>query len=327
MRHEKAETLLRVALGMAGSAEGLSLQDIQRNFSDRPLSRRTAERLRDAVERLFPQLEQANPGDLPKRWRLPDNSLRGLAAITANELADLAIAAAVLRGSRLAAHADTLDRIASKLKAATKRVDRLRIEPDLDLLNESEGIVFRPGPRPKLDGAVIAALRDAILASRKVRIHYRYRGSGKRGFETVRPYGFLYGSRHYLVAWSENAGDFRNYALANIERSETLTTSFARRRNFSLTAYVEQSFGVFRETPFETIWRFDATAAPHAREFLFHPSQTLKNQADGSLVVRIKAGGALEMAWHLRQWGEHVTVLKPKNFWRRVRKAEAMALP
>ncbi len=327
MRHDKAETLLRIALRMAGSAEGLSLQDIQRNFSDRPLSRRTAERLRDAVERLFPQLEQANPGDLPKRWRFPDNSLRGLGAITANELADLATATSVLRRSRLAAQADTLDRIAAKLNAATKRADRLRIEPDLDLLNEFEGIALRPGPQLKFDGAVIAALRDAILASRKVRIHYRYRGSGRRGFETVRPYGFLYGSRHYLVAWSENAGDFRNYALANIERSETLKTSFGRRRNFGLAAYVEQSFGVFRETPFETIWRFDATAAPHAREFLFHPSQTLEDRADGSLLVRLKAGGALEMAWHLSQWGKHVTVLEPKDFWRRVRKAEASVFP
>ena len=51
MRYEKAETVLRVALDMQASALGLSLEDLQRNYSDKPLSRRTAERLRDAVER------------------------------------------------------------------------------------------------------------------------------------------------------------------------------------------------------------------------------------------------------------------------------------
>ena len=92
MRYEKAETVLRVALDMQASALGLSLEEIQRNYSDKPLSRRTAERLRDAIERLFPQIEQANPGEVPKRWRLPGGTVDGLASITATELADLGTA-------------------------------------------------------------------------------------------------------------------------------------------------------------------------------------------------------------------------------------------
>ena len=54
MRYEKSEIVLRIALEMQGSASGLSLEDIRTRYSDKPLSRRTAERLRDAVERLFP---------------------------------------------------------------------------------------------------------------------------------------------------------------------------------------------------------------------------------------------------------------------------------
>ena len=49
MRYEKAETILRIALDMQGTAEGLSLEDIRQNYSDKPLSRRTAERLRSYV--------------------------------------------------------------------------------------------------------------------------------------------------------------------------------------------------------------------------------------------------------------------------------------
>ncbi|HEY6579229.1 MAG TPA: hypothetical protein VIY09_07885, partial [Rhizomicrobium sp.] len=41
MRYEKADTILRIALDMQGTAEGLSLEDIQRNYSDKLLSRRT----------------------------------------------------------------------------------------------------------------------------------------------------------------------------------------------------------------------------------------------------------------------------------------------
>ena len=315
MRYEKSETILRIALDMQGSVGGLSLEDIRKNYSDKPLSRRTAERLRDAVERLFPQFDQVNPGEVPKRWRLPGGSTAALANITADELADLATAVSLLRRENMHAQADSTERAVSKIRAMLKRPVITRIEPDLEALTEAEGLAMQPGPRPKIDLEIVAALRQAILSSKKVRLHYLYRGSGKRGFGTVHPYGFLYGMRHYLVAWSESdqAQDFRCFALANIERVELLDKTFTRRRNFSLQAYAERSFGVFQEKPFDVVWRFSPKAAADARQFLFHPTQTFEDQPDGSLIVRFRAGGALEMCWHLFTWGGEVEVIKPKR--------------
>ena len=61
----------------------------------------------------------------------------------------------------------------------------------------------------------------------------------------------------------------------------------------------------------DVVWRFDADAAPRAENFIFHPAQTLERERDGSLLVRFKACGVLEMCWFLYQWGEHVEVLQP----------------
>jgi predicted DNA-binding transcriptional regulator YafY len=159
---------------------------------------------------------------------------------------------------------------------------------------------------------MVSVLRQAILSTKKVRIHLVYRGSGKRGFDTVHPYGFLHGNRHYLIAWSENekARDFRNFSLSNIERVELLDRPF-RKRRFSLREYAERSFGVFQEKPFDVVWKFSAKVAADAREFLFHPSQTMEDQPDGSLLVRFRAGGTQEMVWHLFTWGREVEILKP----------------
>ncbi len=328
MRYEKAEIIHRIALDMQGSAEGMTLDDIRARYSDKPLSRRTAERLRDAVERLFP-IEHANPGELPKRWRLHGASVGPVASVVAAELVDLATAASVLRRENMLVQAESMERISAKLRAMTKRPAILRIEPDLEALTEAEGLGLRPGPRPKIDAGVVATLRRAILAARSVRIHYLYRASGKRGFTTVHPYGFLYGNRHYLVAWSESrkARDFRNFALSNIERVEILDEVFTRQADFSLSDYATRCFGVFQEEPFDVEWRFDAEVADQAREFLFHPSQAIEAHKDGSLIVRFRAGGALEMAWHLYTWGPHVEVIQPKDFWERVEEARKWATP
>ena len=58
MRYSRQEDLLRLAVMMQGSAEGVSIADIEQTFD---VSRRTAERMRDAVLRAFPQLEE-RPG-------------------------------------------------------------------------------------------------------------------------------------------------------------------------------------------------------------------------------------------------------------------------
>ena len=101
----------------------------------------------------------------------------------------------------------------------------------------------------------------------------------------MHPYGFLYGNRHYLVGWSESeeARDFRNFTLSNIERVETLARTFTPTRRFSLREYAERSFGVFQEKPVNVVWKFSPRATPDAREFLFHPTQTIQDTPDGSL--------------------------------------------
>ena len=42
-----------------------------------------------------------------------------------------------------------------------------------------------------------------------------------------------------------------------------------------------------------------------------HPTETHEPQDDGSLIVRFRAGGLQEMAWHLARWGGEVEVLAP----------------
>jgi predicted DNA-binding transcriptional regulator YafY len=274
----------------------LSLEEIQRNYSDQLLSRRTAERLRDAVERLFPQIEQAYPGEVPKRWRLPGGTVNGLASVTATQLTDLGTAISLLRRENMNVPAENAERGIAKMRALVKRPVMNRIEPDLEALTEAEGLAMRPGPRPKINAEIVSALRHAIITQGKVRLHYLYRGSGKRGHQVVHPYGFLYGNRHYLVAWSESeeARDFRTFALSNIEGVKTLERRFARKRPFSLRDYAERSFDVFQEKPVDVVWKFSSKAAPDVRKFLFHPTQVIEPQLDGSLIVRFRAGGLLE---------------------------------
>ena len=59
------------------------------------------------------------------------------------------------------------------------------------------------------------------------------------------------------------------------------------------------------------VLRFTAEVKRDAAALLFHPSQSMEENADGTLTVRFTAGGLDEMCWHLVTWGDSVTVEQP----------------
>ena len=146
MRKEPATRLLHLARLFAAEHAGISLDEIATRFE---VSRRTAERMRDAVAGVFPQLEEIE-GERPKRWRLPS----GLSSIFREPLAD---ELAALRGvARRLAHdglndnAMLLESLTSKIEASLKPARRRMLAPDVEALLEAEGFASRPGPRPVL---------------------------------------------------------------------------------------------------------------------------------------------------------------------------------
>lgn len=312
IRYDKVDKMLQLAMQMQASRGGLSLQDIEQRVG---VGRRTAMRMRDSLLRIFPQAEEVETDERIKRWRIPPGVLNQLIAFSADELADLLSAVDLLKRDNLHTRAASVENIYAKLSALMKPDVARKVAPDLEALLEAEGLAMRPGPRPQFRETVIEDIRHAIKSCQKVAIQYRKRTTNRLNRRLVHPYGFLLGHRHYLVAFHEDpkANRFAIFSLPNIEEIEILDDMFERDPGFSLKEFAEQSFGIFQEKPLDVVWKFSAKAASNAKDFLFHPSQEQEELDDGSLIVRFKAGGTLEMAWHLYTWGDQVEVLEPKE--------------
>lgn len=312
MRYEKADNLLQLALELQAARQGLTLAEIEERCG---VGRRTAMRMRDAISRNFPQLEEIAVDGRTKRWRLPPGTLDRLVAFTAPELAALEAASKLLERDNRLDEAAELAGLSAKLRALLRPDVARRVEPDLEVLLEAEGLAARPGPRPRIQLDVVEELRQAIMACRKVRIQYHNRKTKVSKQRLVHPYGFLHGHRHYLVGWHENpkANDFALFALPHIGAVEVTDEPFERDISFDLNEFANRSFGLFQGEPMDVVWRFRPSAADDAAEFVFHPNQEMERQPDGSLLVRFRAAGDLEMGWHLLTWGDAVEVLEPRS--------------
>ena len=315
MRYQRATDIVRLAIRLQGTWVGLTLDDISREFG---VSRRTAERMRDAVQAAFGPLQLVDRDDRKRHWQLQSGALRPLIRIAPEELAEVESAAKRLDRTGLDERADVLRDLADKLRALGRPLAAEEFDADLEVLMQAEGFAMRPGPRPRLERGLLSLLRDAIKARRAVEFEYISQSTRRRSSQRVQPYGVLYGNRAFMVGWTDWAGGMRLWRLANMSEPRTTSETFERDPAFDLQRFAERSFGVFQEPPVETVLRFDAGVAGDAAAFLFHPSQSLRRHDDGSLTVRFQAGGLDEMCWHLFTWGDSVTVEKPASLRRRL---------
>lgn len=306
MRHEKASRLLELARLLASTAEGLTLDEMAERLE---VGRRTAERMRDAVREVFPQLEEVDDPPV-KRFRIPAG-LDGLfQAPVAEELAALRAAAELLAAQGAQARAGALRSLEQKVLSATRAAARRRLAPDLEALLQAETIAVFAGPRPFEDETVLAAVREALKSMSALR--FRYEGGSTPGrVREVAPFGLLFGRSNYLVAQEDAEAGPRNWRLDRIRDIEVVERAVVPPSGFSLQDYADESFGIYHDAVQDVVLRVTPVGAEDALRWRFHSNQAVEPQPDGGVIVRFRASGMLELAWHLFTWGDKVEVLAP----------------
>ena len=306
MRWEKPALLLELGRHLAANAEGLTLDDMaQITGSDR----RTAERMRDALWRLFPQMVEWQDGKT-KRFRIPSGIDSFMQSPTADELAALSAAAETLELQGAVARAKALKGLDVKIRSAIRSADKRRLSPDVEALVRGQAAVFQAGPRPAEDEEMVATLRHAIMAMKAV--SFVYRGGTRPGQpREVSPWGLIFGRVNYLVGADLGDNEPKTRRLDRITELKVLDKPGGPPPDFDLQAFSDRSFGIYQDEVQEVVLRISPEGAEDARGWRFHSTQTIEENGDGSVTVRFKASGMLELAWHLFTWGDKVEVIQP----------------
>ena len=308
MRHDKAAMVIDLARRLAASAEGLTLDEMARDMG---VSRRTAERMRDAVFMLFPTVEEVS--DPPsKRWRIRGGLSAFEQAPTATEMLELTKAATALRAAGEPARAAALEALERKLKAAMRSTTLNRMAPDLEALVRAETIAVQAGPRPSADEAMLTAIRGAILAQQPLGFTYSRPGAEPRR-RSVAPCGVMFGRANYLVAADRETGRIQTFRLDRMSHVAAQEGVAIPPPDFALNVFASQSFGIYQDEIEEVVLRIAPEGAAEARGWRWHPTQTFEDQADGGVIVRFRASGMRELAWHLFTWGEQAVILAPER--------------
>lgn len=306
-RYERVEDILRLALDMQNSYQGFSIQDIQDEFE---VSRRTAIRMKDAVERLFPSMEEVqNPMSRIKKWRLNKTPLNKMISFTAEELAELENCKLMMKNLNYTNRCDLLSEIMAKINMIN---DSKSVSTDIEALLEVEGYAIRQIPRYKMNLNTLNVISDAIKSFKYVEFSYENK-KGENAKLKIQPYGIIYGEKTYLLGFNEAKNGLRYYLLHKIKDIKLVDEYFDKDENFNLKDYLTNSFGIYQEQPMKIKLLFSKEVQDAIGEYNLHPTQKLKQNSDGTTTVTFEAGGRYEICWHLFRWGKDVKILEPQE--------------
>ncbi len=240
------------------------------------------------------------------------------------ELAAVRSAITLLKDQQRTGDAERLERIYDLAREALEERGAQRNDANLRgrLMNDAEalalslGIGARPTPRVRIDLDIDRNLRAALLHQHRVRFLYQRPGHEPKE-HTASPVGILYGGAPRLVAEVEGRDDFLQFRLDRIRTLEVLSDEPHSLGEDDFSRYLARLFGTFQEAPVDVEWRFHPSA-PGADKWIFHASQELTREEDGSVVVRFTAGGIDDMARHVIGWWDWIEVVKPVELRERV---------
>ena len=296
-RYSRYTDLLKLVVKMSSRLDGVSLQEIQDEFH---VGRRTAERMRDCVMVALRQVEEIPTSDRCKRWGFARCSLSEFVSFSPEDIA-------ILEKLKLVCDevaSGELEEIIDKLKVLNRKKLPL-VSDTVELLLKSEGYAISQTQNYKVDLEVISNIRLAIKEKRKLALTYHDKE------RKLIPLGLIYGEKVFLIAKEEAKGDeIFQYVLHRMKDVKVLYEWFED-QDFNLQEYAKKSFGVYQGEVYDVKLRFIPEAAEDVLNYHFHPTQKMKVQDDGSVVVTFKASGNKHIMWNLFKWGYAVEILAP----------------
>lgn len=168
-------------------------------------------------------------------------------------------------------------------------------------------------------------LTTAIQTSRQLRLLYWSASQNRETDRIVDPLHLsLVDNDWYLIAYCHTRQEIRMFSTVRIRGSEPTGQKFQRPDDFDITTYLGNSFRAVRGES-DQIWnvrlRFGLEMSGRISEKVWHHTQTLEPQSNGSVIMNLQVSSLIEIRRWVLYWGADCQVLEPEELREQVRQA------
>ena len=238
------------------------------------------------------------------------------------ELLSLCLSGSRLRPLQGTPFQESFDSFFAKIKSALSA-------PMLQFLQEMEEVLSSHPTRIEDYSAckpLMEQITQAIMDRQTMEIDYHSFSRRKVQARKIDPYRLWYqeGDLH-LIAYCHLRQKTLVFALERIRAARPTSQTFILPEGFHFEEYIKDSFGLIRGEPVRVQILFSPHQAPWIAERIWHPSQKMQYQLDGSLLMSLEVTDALELKRWILGFGQEAEVLEPRGLREAIRQ-EAEAL-
>jgi len=159
---------------------------------------------------------------------------------------------------------------------------------------------------------LLESLRKALLFQQRVSLQYKTPFSSKAELYSVDPYTFIfYKGGLYLLGYAHNRRAVRTFALERISDISIDSERFELPAGYDPEEHFRGSFGIVEEEPLSIRLRFSPAVAHAVADRVWHGTQQLIRNKDGSVELAFTAGGKMEIVSWILSYGSHAELLEP----------------
>lgn len=175
--------------------------------------------------------------------------------------------------------------------------------------------------------ATLDRLMEATIKSNTVEMTYHSMLSDRTTVRKVDPYKIWYvDNTFFLIGRCHRHNEVRTFVVDRIKQLKTTNERFRIPSDFSFEDYTKDSFGVIHDEKAKVVIRFNKEVAGYIKERIWHPSQKIRQNRDGSITATYHVAGTNEIKYWVLSYGRHAEVLEPTTLRDDIKKDLSSAL-
>lgn len=205
--------------------------------------------------------------------------------------------------------ADDLDGAIERLKPAISK-EHAEISADLD--STFLAVAMHRKDYTGDLSEVIDDLVTALVYSNPLELDYR-RADGTAKHYSVHPFTLaIYHHALYLFAYDRDDARVKTFAVERIKDvRRNRRRTFSRPKDWDPNRYLQNAFGIISGKPHRVLLRFAPHVALYVRERHWHPTQQIREEIGGGLVLEMDVAVTAELRNWVLGFGAGVEVIAP----------------
>jgi len=205
----------------------------------------------------------------------------------------------------------------TKHKAYSNGLRKLMIKKQADQIYDVDkhySVIYRHvGELTLQEENAVSTLLGAIQKTYKVNITYYSLSKNQISRRILHPYQvYVYRGANYVVGFCEKNNDIRDFKVARIKKIELIKTTFVKKETFSFEAYIQDTFGIFKDQSYLVSLKITYPFNHIVMESYYHKDQKITQLSEDTILFEANMRGLTEICTWVLSMGACVQVLGPE---------------